>query len=278
MPSGPEQESNTPASQRPAAGIVYSAAGEPHVAEALASARSSLRHNRVPHVLFADRGVEAPEGLTVTRFEPCGNPYADKIINLRRSPFERTIYLDTDTYVAAEITHVFELLARYDVAAAHAPGYRGMPDPEVPAAFYELNTGVIAWRAGAGVDAFLHDWEDTYLAWSADPPFPGAGGAPGEAGVASGGRAGDQPAFRHCAWRHGVSLYVLGPEYNLRLGEPATVVAQVRVIHGRHPDHDALAARVNDRRGPRRWPRRPSLRERTMRALRRRGAPGGRRG
>jgi hypothetical protein len=274
MPSPPDQDPDTPLPQRAGAGIVYSAAGELHVGEALASARSSLRHNRVPHVLFADRDVEAPAGLTVTRFQPCGNPYADKIINMRRSPFERTIYLDTDTYVVAEITHLLELLASYDVAAAHAPGYRGMPDPEVPAAFYELNTGVIAWRAGAAADAFLRDWEDTYVAWALDPPFPGAGGGSGKVGGASAARAGDQPAFRRCIWQHGMCLYVLGPEYNLRLGEPATVVAQVRLLHGRHSDYEALAARVNDRGGPRRWPRRPSLRERAVRALRRRGAVG----
>lgn len=252
------------------AGVVLSAVGASYVAEAVRAARTSLRHNRLPHVLFADRDVEAVAGLHVARLQDSGNPYADKIASMRRSPFERTIYLDTDTFVVGEIGHVLELLDSYDIAAAHAAGYRGMPDPEVPAAFYELNTGVLAWRSSEQVDAFLGDWLATYLAWRRHEPFARAGGAEGlSAGDGpSSGRAADQPAFRRCVWKHGLRLYVLGPEYNMRLGEPATIVAPVRVIHGRHPDLDGLAARVNDRPGPRRWPRPPTLRQRVARRLR----------
>lgn len=94
------------------AGIVYSCSGERYVREALRSARSSLRHNRLPHVLFCSAELESEPGLTIAPFEPSANPYVDKIANMRRSPFERTIYLDSDTYVVAEIAHVLELLDR----------------------------------------------------------------------------------------------------------------------------------------------------------------------
>jgi hypothetical protein len=252
------------------AGVVLSAAGPAHVAEALRAARSSLRHNRLPHVLFADREVEAVPGLQIARLQASANPYADKIASMRRSPFERTIYLDTDTYVIGEIAHLLDLLDNYDLAAAHAPGYRGLDDPEVPEAFYELNTGVLVWRSSEQLDAFLGDWQQTYLAWRELAPFPRAGGADALAAGkrGSGGRAADQPAFRRCVWKHGLRLYVLGPEYNMRLGEPVTIVAPVRVIHGRHADLEGLAARVNERHGPRRWPRRPTLRERLARRFR----------
>ncbi len=224
------------------AGIVYSCTGERYVQEALRSARSSMRHNALPHVLFASTEVSGEPGLSVVRFEPSANPYVDKIANMRRSPFERTLYLDTDTYVVAEIAHVLELLDRFELAAAHAPGYRGFADPEVPAAFYELNTGVLAWHASTRTDAFLRSWEETYSRWLIEQPFPRAGEA---------GDAADQPAFRRCAWEHALRLYVLAPEYNLRLGEPATIVERVRVIHGRARDYEALAARLNGKHGPR---------------------------
>ncbi|MEA2209420.1 MAG: hypothetical protein QOF54_1897 [Solirubrobacteraceae bacterium] len=265
-------------------GVLYSCAGETYAAEALASATSSMRHNRLPHLLFVstDAAAEAeavaarePQ-LSVARFEPSANPYVDKIANMRRSPFARTIYLDTDTYVVHEIANVLALLDRYDVAAALAPGYRGLADPEVPAAFYELNTGVLAWRSDERTDAFMRDWQETYLRWLECEPFAGAGKAspPPGATVASGrtrslGRAADQPAFRRCGWAHDVRLDVLAPEYNLRLGEPATIVEPVRVIHGRHRDLAGLAARINARRGPRNWPP-PATARATMRALRRR--------
>src|ERR1700727_1721811 len=92
------------------AGVVYSCSGESYVEEALRSARSSLRHNPVPHLLFASVEVPSEPGLTVARFEPSPNPYVDKIANMRRSPFARTIYLDTDTFVVDQIVEVLELL------------------------------------------------------------------------------------------------------------------------------------------------------------------------
>ncbi len=166
---------------------------------------------------------------------------------MRSTPFERSIFLDSDTFVVGEIIHVLELLDRYDVAAVHAPGYRGLADPDVPAAFYEFNCGVLAWRANERTAAFLTSWYETYMAWLRESPFPGAGTMATRVGTPSN----DQPAFRHCAWNSDLRLAVLGPEYNFRIGYPVTAVEEVRIIHGRHPDYEALAARLNRKRGPR---------------------------
>src|SRR5215472_11492018 len=129
------------------AGIMYSAFGAKYIAEAIESARSSLRCNDVPHLLFAaEDPQDVPDGLTVVRFEQVSSdPFVDRIANMRRSPFERTIYLDSDTYLIDDITDVFTLLDRYEMALAHA-NYRGLEDPEVPRAFSEFNCGVVAWR------------------------------------------------------------------------------------------------------------------------------------
>jgi hypothetical protein len=250
-----------------AEGILYSCYGEFYAREALRSARSSLRHHpRLPHLLFASAELDADEGIAVERFEPSANPYADKIANMRRSPFERTLYLDSDTYVVAEVAHVLALLDHYDMAVAYAPAYRGLPEPDLPQAFYEFNTGVLAWRASERVAEFMHDWEQTYIAWvngSGEEPFAGAF-------KASRSLRADQPAFRHCAWQHGLRVFVLAPEYNFRLGYPTTVVERVRVIHGSHEDPEALAARINSSERPRPWPPPPplSLRAKVMRRLR----------
>ncbi|HTA05932.1 MAG TPA: hypothetical protein VK774_06190, partial [Solirubrobacteraceae bacterium] len=181
------------------------------------------------------------------------------------------------------------LLDNFEIAAAQASGYRGLADPEVPAAFYELNTGVLAWRAEERVEAFLRAWQETYEAWLRDEPFPGAGKASprriarsqAKGRTQSLGGAADQPAFRRCAWQHELSLFVLAPEYNLRLGEPMAVVERVRVIHGRHSDYETLAERVNEPQGPRIWPKPRSLRarcRRLLRMLRSRGRAGRSRG
>jgi len=229
-------------------GIMYSAAGEPFVAEALAAARSSLRYNRAPHVLFASPVPacgEEEEALSFESFEPSDNPYVDKIANMRRSPFERTIFLDSDTFVVGEIAHMLHLLDHYDIAAALSPGIRVWPDAEVPTAFYAFNTGVVAWRANGKTADFLAGWQDTYQTWLREDPFPGAGLTRGTA---------DQAAFRRCAWEHDVRIAVLGPEYNYRTIWPQTVVGAVRVIHGRCNDYERVAAKLNEGRGARSFP------------------------
>ena len=113
-----------------------------------------------------------------------------------------------------EVVHVLELLEQYDIAAARAPGYRGLDDPGVPGSFDEFNCGVLAWRRSERTETFLADWQETYEAWLVEEEFPGVRAA------SRSGRA-DQPAFRHCAWKHGLDVFVLPPEYNFRLGFPA---------------------------------------------------------
>jgi hypothetical protein len=235
-----------------------------------------MRVNDLPHLLFASADIEPEPGLSITRFEPSANAYADKIANMRGSPFERTIYLDTDTFVVDEIVHLLALLDHFDLAVAHEHGHRGRGDPDVPAAFSEFNTGVVAWRANDRVAAFLRSWEQTYIAWLRDEPFMGAGKpsprrqARRPPGSPSWGGAADQPAFRRCAWEHDVRLFVLAPEYNFRPGVPTTVVDRVRVIHGRHRDYGALAARVNDKeQKPRSFPQQTSMRMKVKRLLNR---------
>jgi hypothetical protein len=227
-------------------GIVYSVSGEGYLAEALLSARSSLRFNRVPHVIFCDRAhtplpVES-ELLSIEPYEPSGDPFADKIRNLAASPFARSIFLDSDTYVTDEITQLLDLLERFDMAAAFAPGYRGREDPEVPVCFYEFNVGAIAWRANEVTRGFLADWLKTYEQLTRTRPFS-------TIDYRYGGY--EQPAFRRCAWKGDIRIHVLGSEYNYRARKPGSAVGRVRVIHGRYPDYEQIEAVLNGRAGAR---------------------------
>ncbi|HEX3433998.1 MAG TPA: hypothetical protein VHT25_08060 [Solirubrobacteraceae bacterium] len=234
------------------AGIMYSAFGEKYVAEAARAARSSLRHNDVPHLIFAAGQIQdPPPGVTVVDFEPISSaPFVDRIANMRRSPFERTLYLDTDTFVVDEMVGVFELLDHYDLALAQAPAYRGLDDPEVPAAFPEFNCGVVAWRSSERVAAFLRSWEETYRAWLVEDVLAGPYGEehPTRTGI------GDQPAFRRCAWQHGMKVATLPAEYNLRLGMTTTVVDRVRLLHGHTSRYERLAVQYNRKIVPRTYP------------------------
>lgn len=248
---------------------MYSAFGEQFVAEAVHSARSSLRHNNLPHVLFADREViDPPEGLSVVRFEPDPTGlFVDRIGHMRRSPFGRTLALDSDTYVLDDLGDVLAVLDNYDMAVANA-NYRGLNDPEVPRAFSEFNCGVVAFRSSDRVTEFLRSWEETHRSWLVEDVLEGQMGDTRP----SWSSPGDQPAFRRCAWQHGMHVYVLPPEYNLRIGFQTTVVDRVHLLHGRVPDYEAMAARVNRKIVPRTYPKPrllSRLRGQTRRVLRR---------
>jgi hypothetical protein len=260
------------------AGIMYSCVGEQYIAEAIESARSSLRHNAVPHLLFAAGEVPpVPEGLSVVRFQAISSyPWVDRIANMRRSPFQRTLYLDSDTFVVDEVAHVLDVFDNYDVAAAFSPGHRGLADPEVPIAFAEFNCGVIAWRSSEAVAEFLRCWEETHCAWLEEEVLEGL---PGNREHPSRSWPGDQPPFRRCAWQHGMRVYVLPPEYNLRLGIQTTVAGRVRLIHGRFGDYELLARRMNKSQLPRTFPKSNPIkrtRKRVLARLRRGLLSGGR--
>jgi hypothetical protein len=234
------------------AGIMYSCFGERYIADAVRAARSSLRHNDVPHLIFAAGEVrDPPPGVTIIGFEPVSSaPFVDRIANMRRSPFERTLCLDTDTFVVDEMVGVFELLDHYDLAVAQAPAYRGLEDPEVPAAFPEFNCGVVAWRSSQSVAAFLRCWEETYRAWLLEDVLTGLDGGAHPSRT----EIGDQPAFRRCAWQHGMRVATLPPEYNLRLGFRTTVVDRVRLLHGHTNRYEKLAEQYNKKLAPRTYP------------------------
>ena len=246
------------------AGVMYSCFGEKYIAEAVRAARSSLRHNDVPHLIFAAGEVrDPPPGVTVVGFEQISSaPFLDRIANMRRSPFERTLYLDTDTFVVDEMVGVFDLLDHYDLALAQAPAYRGLDDPEVPPAFPEFNCGVVAWRSTRGSPRSCRSWEETYRAWLVEDVLPGLDGSkhPTRSEI------GDQPAFRRCAWQHGMNVATLPPEYNLRLGFQTTVVDRVRLLHGHTRRYEKLAEQYNRTIVPRTYPQEHPVRRMARRA------------
>ena len=211
-------------------GIVFFASGRKYVDEAIRAVARSQRFNAVPHVVFCS---EPPGKQTTARihlFKPSKNVWQDRIDCLRDSPFEETIYLDVDCAVLEPIVELFDLLSVYEIAAAHAPGYRSMPDAEVPAAFFELNLGVLVYRRSERIAGLFDLWRSLYRAWYRTRPFK---------------YEGSQPPFRHAIWKLGIPIYVLGPEYNWRPVFPSFLVGRPKILHGYHDHPEAIAGIAN---------------------------------
>jgi len=209
------------------AGVVYLARGEMFLEEARVSAASVRRWMPgLPVTLFCDR-APAPTGLfdDVVEIGEASNPFREKLRCLARSPYERTLFLDTDTYLLADVSELFDLLGRFDLAATHDRSYTDWfpPEAHVPAAFRELNTGVVAYRRSEATEHFFAEC----LAWyerlsAASGPIP-----------LFRGHLPDQPAFRAAVYHSQLRLAALTFEYNCRFPYFGYASGAIRILHGR---------------------------------------------
>lgn len=191
-------------------GVLYAAVGARFV-EAARHSASSLAGTGIPHRIVVGEG----------------DGYRHKIRALLDSPFSHTLFLDCDTWVTGDIAPLFELLERFDVAAAHAP-IRSMFDlDDVPDSYPEFNTGVLALRRSPGTRALLQDWLSEYDALlPLDPPSK------------------DQPAFRRAAYLSGLRIATLTPEWNQRFALDGYQNQAARILHGwaAPADYERIAA------------------------------------
>lgn len=117
------------------------------------------------------------------------------------SPFDKTVYIDTDTYINHDISDMFALLDRYDLLGCHDYARkRVFPFPEymsVPYGFSEINGGVLAYKKSDLFIEMIRLWNKYYEKYRRVCPW-------------------DQPSLRIAAWESGISLYMLPPEFNRR--------------------------------------------------------------
>ncbi len=203
-------------------GVIYVATGERCNAEVFQSVRSlRVHHPGVPVTLFTDLNVRDDDFDEVRRIAEPRHDWTDKITPLLESPYVRTIFLDTDTYICGSLDPVFRLLDRFELAVAHdTVRSDDRWSPDVPPTFPELNTGVLAYRLTDGVRSLFEDW-------LADLDV--------------------QQSFRQLLWAADVTFGVLPPEFNLLVRYPTAIggAGHATVLHSHAEDLDRVARLVN---------------------------------
>lgn len=210
-------------------GALYYATGEEYLEEAVRSVRSLKRHMPGLPVAVVTDQEDVPEIFdTATVIEPTDrHPFLDRIQYQAESPYDRTLYLDTDTYVTADVGELFELLDRFDFAAALSPIRRRMP-MEVPEGFVEFNTGVIVHKRTESVRNMFFRFEELYEQYMEER-----------------GKFNNEPFLRQALYEHDVNICTLPDEYNCRFFGPTFLNDTVKILHGQHPDMAAMAEMVN---------------------------------
>lgn len=214
----------------PTRGFVYVATGAAYLPEAWHSATTLRRyHPDWPICLItdcppADRGpfteIRQPAG-------PVAHKPIDKLLAYE-APYDQVLFLDTDTHVVDDLSPVFGVLDRFDLALAQDVN-RGWNYelPDVPLAFTEFNTGVIAFRKGEGVARFFHDWRENYLRLRTELNL-----------------VNDQPAFRRTVFHSPLRIAPLPSEFHFLGDFPNSTLWKVRLIHARG-DHARIERQAN---------------------------------
>ncbi len=215
-------------------GILYIATGEDYIKEAKISAQSVQEHNpEINTAIATDEPLSSQLFEQIIPVDDLEENFSASNISPQLSPYDKTVFLDTDTYVTGDINGLFDLLEKYDLAVAHAPNKNnipGLPDPVV-----EYNTGVIAYRNTDKVNSFLTKWEETYKNWKENMNI-----------------VRNQPSFTKCIYDSDISVYTLPSEYNVRTTFPGYVARDVKILHGRQPAAlSSVAAKLSISQSPR---------------------------
>lgn len=182
-------------------GVLFIATGEDYLSAAIRSARGVRLANPTLAIAVATDLIASVKPGVFDEVISVDRPHRrSKVDMLAKSPFDRTVFLDTDVEVVADLSGLFELLDRFDLALAHAHSRNKRSttttwQTELPDAFPQCNSGVLAYRKSPETTAFFDQWSRDFSA----------------ANVAK-----DQVTLRELLWKSDLRFFILPPEYNIR--------------------------------------------------------------
>jgi hypothetical protein len=176
----------------------------------------------LPITVFSQFPVDSSCFDKVIRVEGSSDGFYDRTKLIRESPFERTIFVDADVYVAEAFPELFSLLDGFDCAATHeeyldTDWYHSYPRPDIPTSFPEFNTGILLYRSSAPVDRMLVKWAELYQQFIEENPKVAIN---------------DRPFFRAAAYETDVRIATLTREYNCKFRGRGYLNGPVKILHG----------------------------------------------
>jgi hypothetical protein len=226
-------------------GFLYVASGSKYMKESVASVTSLkqvMPEARVAIVTdertiqeFPEESLKIFDNLlflseTRTDIHSGYHGFLNKIRGIRMSPFQHTMFVDSDTYIACSVWEIFNSLHWYDLAVAIAPQKASTPFISTEK-FLEthakgnsfstaLNTGILCYKNTESVNRFLESWEETYIR-----KVPANNGYDRYYS--------DQTVFCEALGLSRLRPMILATEYNFRLGLPQSAQGLVKIFHGR---------------------------------------------
>jgi hypothetical protein len=226
----------------PDIGFVYVATGDSYYREAAHSAASLRRHHphhRICLVTDRARGPAFWDDLVVLEKPAFG--FRDKLTMLS-CPYERFVFLDTDTTVFGPLDELFSVLETMDVCGVQMFEGQDYIMPGIPHSFCEMNSGMLGVRRSPLVNAFFDSWNRHYLEFVNQ----------NKSGHYHYANVGDQKSLRAALWETPVRIGNVGPEFNFIPFKMDFATLPVRVLHTRATNNlEPLVARLNAQLGRR---------------------------
>ena len=187
-------------------GVIYIAFGKNFIKEMLISAESVKKHNPGLHITaFIDSPVKSEFIDSVKIIQ--ARHLRPKIDYIDQTPYEQTLFLDTDTIIDRNIEDMFDLLDNFDMAGTHDLARKRkkystvIPEyGKIPYAFSEINTGVLVFNRSEKILNLFRMWRENFYRYYHHCPW-------------------DQASFRFSLWQsiqEGLKFYVFPVEYNIR--------------------------------------------------------------
>jgi len=176
----------------------------------------------LPITVFTQFPLESPSFERVVRVEGSTDGFYDKTVFLQQTPYDRTLFLDADTYIVDPVPELFTLLDQFDLAATHeeylnTDWSNQYPRPDIPASFPEFNTGVLAYKRSSRTARCFEQWASLYRSFLADHP---------------GAKINDQPFFRAAVYSNDARIATLTREYNCKFRGQGYLNGRVKILHG----------------------------------------------
>jgi hypothetical protein len=150
-------------------GVIYIVLGDlKYLEESIFSAKSVKKNcPDISITLFTDRtDANAKCFDQVVQVDNDINPFKNKVKYLGLSPYEKTLFLDSDTQVKKPIYELFQKLDEVDLALTSYPSIDRSYMPSKLISYEQpnlYNTGVILYKKTEAVQKFLNHWLDVVM-------------------------------------------------------------------------------------------------------------------
>lgn len=226
-------------------GYLYIACGEKFVQQAIISANSLRRVDKKAHItLITDHSIEN-NVFNYIIICPMDYSLIDKVRYIyEKSPYEKTFFLDVDTYFYDDCKELFKLLDYFNICMAAAPAEREVViEGKSLIGYRPYNTGVILFRKNKHNEHLFKEWYRIFVERLNS----------NQCEKHINPEETDQASLGLALLHSDARVYVFPNIWNARVPFFINLKGEVKIIHGWELDYEQMRPIINETTAQRCW-------------------------